>query len=111
MAIEEITVDELEAVLATGARLVDVRESDEFEEFRVPGAIHVPLGNVPEQLDAFDGDGPTYVICLAGGRSMRACEYVAEATGRYVINVAGGSRAWVESGRAVDTGAVETGAS
>ncbi|HUF97062.1 MAG TPA: rhodanese-like domain-containing protein [Ilumatobacter sp.] len=104
MAIAEITVDELEAELANGARLIDVREVDEYEEFRVPGAVHVPLGSVPEQLEAFDGDGPTYVICLSGARSMRACEYVAEATGRHVINVAGGSRAWVESGRAVETG-------
>lgn len=104
MAISEISVDELESVLANGARLIDVRETDEYEEFRVPSAVHVPLAEVPEHLDAFAGDGPTYVICLAGGRSMRACEYVAEASGQQVINVAGGSRAWVESGRAVEHG-------
>jgi rhodanese-related sulfurtransferase len=105
MAIEEITVDELESVLADGARLIDVREADEFEEFRVPGAIHVPLGTVPERLDAFAGDGPTYVICLAGGRSMRACEFVNDASGQHVVNIAGGSRAWAQSGRPLETGA------
>lgn len=105
MAIEEITVDELDTLLANGARLIDVREADEFQGFRVPGAVHVPLGTVPQQLEAFAGDGPTYVICLAGGRSMRACEFVSDASGQHVINVAGGSRAWVESGRPVETGA------
>ena len=105
MAIEEITVDELESALASGARLIDVREADEFEEFRVPGAVHVPLRTVADQLEAFAGDGPTYVICLSGGRSMRACEFVADASGQHVINVAGGSRAWAESGRPVETGA------
>ncbi len=105
MTIEEITVDELETALAGGARLIDVREQDEYDEFRVPGAIHVPLATVPDHLDAFAGDGPTYVICLGGGRSMRACEYVSEATGQHVVNIAGGSRAWLESGRAVENGA------
>ena len=106
MAIEEITVDELESVLVGGARLIDVRETNEFEDFRVPGALHVPLATVPDRLEAFAGDGPTYVICLAGGRSMRACEFVAAASGQHVVNVAGGSRAWAESGRPVETGTV-----
>jgi rhodanese-related sulfurtransferase len=105
MAIEEITVDDLETVLASGARLIDVREADEFEEFRVPGAVHVPLRTVPERLEAFAGEGPTYVICLSGGRSMRACEFVADVSGQHVINVAGGSRAWARSGRPIATGA------
>lgn len=104
MRIEEITVDELEAALAGGARLIDVREADEFERFRVPGAVHVPLSAVPQQVEEFVGDGPTYVICLGGGRSMRACEFVAEASEQHVVNVAGGSRAWVESGRPIETG-------
>ena len=105
MAIEEITVDQLESALTNGARLIDVREASEYQEFRVPGAVLVPLGTVPERLDAFAGDGPTYVICLAGSRSMRACEIVADASGQHVINVAGGSRAWAESGRPTETGA------
>ncbi len=105
MAIEEITVDELESVLANGARLIDVRETNEFQEFRVPGAVHVPLGTVLERIEEFAGDGPTYVICLSGGRSMRACEVVADVSGQHVINVAGGSRAWAESGRPIETGA------
>ncbi len=104
MRIEEITVDELETVLSSGARLIDVREADEFAQFRVPGAVHVPLSAVPQHVGEFEGDGPTYVICLGGGRSMRACEFVAGASQQHVVNVAGGSRAWVESGRPVETG-------
>jgi rhodanese-related sulfurtransferase len=104
MDIQEISVDELADVLDDGADLVDVREPHEFDQARVPGAQLVPLATVPEHLDVFAVDRPTYVICRSGARSMRACEFVA-AQGREVVNVAGGTLAWIESGRAADTGA------
>lgn len=104
MAIAEITVDELAERLAAGARLIDVREPSEYEEAHVPGAVLIPLGTVPDQIDAFRGDGPTYVICRSGARSMRACEFAAE-QGVDVVNVAGGTMAWVTSGRDYATGA------
>jgi rhodanese-related sulfurtransferase len=104
MAIPEITVDALAERLAEGSRLVDVREPDEYEAAHVPGARLVPLATVPDQLDAFRGDGPTYVICRSGARSMRACEYVAS-QGIDVVNVEGGTTAWLLSGREHATGA------
>lgn len=104
MTIPEITVGELADHLADGARLIDVREPHEYDDARVPGAQLVPLATVPDQVDAFRGDGPTYVICKSGGRSMKACEFVA-AQGVEAINVAGGTSAWIDSGREVESGA------
>jgi rhodanese-related sulfurtransferase len=104
MAIAEITVDELADRLASGARLIDVREPAEYDEAHVPGAVLVPLGAVPDRVDAFRGDGPAYVICRSGARSMKACELVAT-HGIHVVNVAGGTMAWVTSGRDYATGA------
>jgi len=101
--IQEITVDDLSTLLEAGARLVDVREPAEYEQARVPGAVLVPLGSVPGSLDEFAPDSVTYVICRSGARSMRACEFVA-AQGREVVNVAGGTLAWIQSGRPVDSG-------
>ncbi len=103
MAIQEITVDQLADRLADGACVVDVREPGEYDEAHVPGAVLVPLGTVPSRVEAFRGDGTTYVICKSGGRSMQACEFVA-AQGADVVNVAGGTMAWIESGRDVSTG-------
>ena len=103
MAIEEVTVDDLADRLAEGARLIDVREPDEFAEARVPGAVLVPLGSVPQNVDAFRGDGPTYVICRSGARSMQACEFVGD-QGVEAINVAGGTLAWIASGRDAASG-------
>lgn len=104
MAIAEISVEELAERLQEGARLIDVREPVEFDEAHVPGAVLVPLGSVPDRVDAFRGDGPTFVICRSGARSMRACEFVS-AEGVEVVNVAGGTLAWLESGREYATGA------
>jgi len=86
MAIPEVTVDELEAALAAGALVVDVRETDEYVEGHVPGAVHVPLTSVPDSADAFRSGGTTLVICRSGGRSMKACEFLSD-QGLDVINI------------------------
>jgi len=98
VAIAEISVDELEEQLTEGARLVDVRQPYEFDEMRVSGAVLVPLATLPDNVDAFRGDGPVYVICKTGSRSARACEFLAT-QGVEAINVAGGTLAWIRSGR------------
>lgn len=103
MAILEVGVDELEQALANGAHLVDVRQPDEYEEGHIPGAVLVPLGDVPDSLESFLPAGPNYLVCKSGGRSMRACEYLAD-RGFEVINVAGGTMAWQTSGRGTVTG-------
>ena len=98
MAITEISVDDLEEKLSEGARLIDVRLPYEFEEARVSGAVLVPLATVPDNVDAFRGDAPVYVICKTGARSARACEFLA-GHGIEAVNVAGGTLAWIRSGR------------
>lgn len=103
MSIREVTPAELETALAQGARIVDVRETDEYVGGHVAGAVHVALGTVPDNVEAFRGEGPVYVICMGGGRSMRACEFVSQ-HGIEAINVAGGTREWINSGRPVVTG-------
>jgi rhodanese-related sulfurtransferase len=103
MEVTQINVDELADLLASGnIVLVDVRETDEYEMGHVPGALLVPLGTVPDHLEAFSGS-PTYVICRSGARSQRACEFL-QTQGREVVNVAGGTLAWIDAGLEVETG-------
>ncbi len=99
----EIDVEQFADVLASGGRVIDVREPDEYERGHVPGAVLIPLGTVPDHLDAFVGDGPTYVICQVGARSRRACEFVDQQgiDGVTTVNIAGGTGAWIASGRDV----------
>jgi len=103
MSISEIGVAELETVLASGARLFDVRETNEYEEGHVPGAVHIALGTVPDRVLEFRGEGVTYVICRSGARSMKACEFLSE-QGLEVVNIAGGTLDWIAGGRAVVAG-------
>jgi rhodanese-related sulfurtransferase len=107
MAIPEISTDALAELMESGGgaavRLIDVREIDEYQSGHVPGAQLVVLGTVPDNVDRFRGDGPAYVICRSGGRSMRACEFLAE-QGIDVVNIDGGTMAWAMNGRDTVTG-------
>jgi rhodanese-related sulfurtransferase len=103
MSIPEITVDDLAPLLASGARVIDVREPAEYQEVHAVGAVLVPLGTVPDNVDAFRGDGTTYIICRSGARSLRACEFL-QPMGIDVVNVAGGTLAWVAADLPVAAG-------
>ena len=103
MTIKEVNVDELAEKLGSGAALVDVREPDEWFAARVPGVRLVPLQTVPDQVGVFAAAQPVYIICRSGARSMSAAEFL-ESQGVEAVNVAGGTNAWIESGREVETG-------
>jgi len=101
---KEINVEDLESVLAAGARLVDVREPDEYTSGHVPGALSVPLGQVPDRIaECCPTNETTYLICRSGARSANAGEFLAD-RGHDVVNVIGGTMAWIASGREVVEG-------
>lgn len=104
MSVREITIEELKIALSNGSAVIDVRESDEFESGHVPTAMHVPLGTVPNNVDAFRSDAEVYVVCQAGGRSMRACEFLHDQGVTNVVNVIGGTAGWIALGNPVTTG-------
>lgn len=80
------------------AQLIDVREPDEYTEVRAKGATNLPLSDFAVQADAINPDEDIYVICKSGGRSAQAAEYLEQARGwDNVINVEGGTTAWVEA--------------
>jgi len=101
--ITEISVDELASLLDSGAPVIDVRMPDEYEEAHVAGAVLVPLPELPERLGQIPDESRSYIICKMGGRSMKACEFLAT-QGYDVVNVAGGTQAWIESGRPIVSG-------
>jgi rhodanese-related sulfurtransferase len=98
VVIEEIDVDRLSALLEEGVVVIDVRMPDEYEQGHVPGAILIPLPELPERLGELPDEETGYVICHLGGRSMKACDFL-ETQGYAMVNVAGGTQAWIESGR------------
>lgn len=77
-------------------RLIDVRESDEYETARIPGAELLPLSQWPaiasEKLT--DREQPLLIHCHHGGRSARAADFLLRNGYTNVHNVAGGIDAW-----------------
>jgi rhodanese-related sulfurtransferase len=101
--VPEIDIDELARIRDSGIVLVDVREPDEFERSRVPGATLIPLADVPERVEEIPSGQRVYVICGSGPRSARAVDYL-NRQGYDTVNVAGGTKAWVEAGLPVEHG-------
>jgi rhodanese-related sulfurtransferase len=91
------------------AVLLDVREDDEWQRGHAPGAQHIPMGEVPARISEIDPEKPLYVVCHAGGRSLRVAQYL-QRNGYEPINVSGGMLAWAGAGRPVvtDSGASGT---
>jgi rhodanese-related sulfurtransferase len=103
MEVPEIDVTELARLRAGGVALIDVRQPDEYTAAHVPGATLVPLAMVPDNLDRVPTDGPVYVICAKGSRSLKAAEFY-RGQGIDAVNVAGGTTAWLDAGQPVSTG-------
>ena len=103
--IAEISVTELEKLIAAGSLVIDVREADEFAVGHVPSAISIPLSTLQDRVDEFRHQGTVYVICQVGGRSMRACQYLADFDINNLVNIAGGTTGWIALGNDVVTGA------
>src|SRR5262245_27701952 len=88
--------------------VLDVRTPAEFEAAHVGLARNVPL----ERFDAAavltahapKSGEPLYVICQAGGRGRQACEKLALAGCANVVNVEGGTSAWIAAGLPVVRG-------
>ncbi|MEU7763607.1 rhodanese-like domain-containing protein [Nocardia sp. NPDC049190] len=78
--------------------LLDVREDDEWQLGHAPGAIHIPMVDVPARLDELAYDADLYVICRQGGRSLQVVEYLTH-VGYDAIQVRGGMVAWQQAGR------------
>ncbi|MCC3316605.1 rhodanese-like domain-containing protein [Nocardia africana] len=83
---------------APSAILLDVRETDEWQLGHAPGALHIPMIDVPARLDELDYDADIYVVCRQGGRSIEVAKYLAY-VGFEAYQVVGGMVAWQQAGR------------
>lgn len=95
MTVQEITAKQLQQKLAAGEKLniIDVREADETAAGMIPGAKHIPLGQIPDRLRELNKNELYYIICRSGGRSGKACQFL-NAHGYKAVNIAGGMLEW-----------------
>ena len=76
--------------------LIDVREPHEHEINRIPGALLIPLRDLPARINELDTADEIVVHCLMGGRSAEACEFLRASGFAKVRNLHGGIRAWID---------------
>ncbi len=100
--IREETAQEAALRLSAETRpaLVDVRERDEYEQGFIPGAVHIPRGNLESRIEAQVPDRATPVIiyCASGLRSAYAAKTLAELGYTDVVSLAGGFSGWKQNG-------------
>ena len=98
MPVPEISVSDAKRLLdgPQPPRLIDVRESDEYEIAHIAGAELLPLSQWPALAAEKLGDPtqPLLIHCHHGGRSGRAAEFLIRSGYTDVTNLAGGIDAW-----------------
>ncbi len=84
-----------------GTVVLDVREPDEYEQGAIPGAIHIPRGNLESQVEAkvADRGAEVVVYCAGGVRSAFAAETLQQLGYSNVVSMAGGFNKWKNEGR------------
>ena len=94
--LREVTAVELKRQLDSGRPLVllDVREPEELRLAHLPGALHIPMGEVPGRLHELDPDAEIVVFCHHGIRSAHVAQFLAQREFEHVVNLAGGIDAW-----------------
>ena len=93
----DMTPKQLRDHLATAGNaplLLDVREPWEFRICSIDGSQLIPMGQLPNALNALDPNRETVVICHHGIRSRQVAMYLDYQGFRNVINLAGGVDAW-----------------
>ncbi|EPZ37828.1 MULTISPECIES: rhodanese-like domain-containing protein [Anoxybacillus] len=92
---KHISPQELEQQLKEGRALsiIDVREYEEVAHGKIPGARHIPLGQLLERMNEFDKNEEHILVCRSGNRSGMACQLL-ESYGYQVVNMTGGMLEW-----------------
>ena len=104
--VPQISVDELDSLIRKENQLqvIDVRRPPEYESGHVPRALHAPLSNLESTAGglSLDRSKPTAVICAGGYRSSAATSILQTHGFSNLLNVTGGTSAWINAGYPVE---------
>ena len=93
----DITPQQTAEKLGGDTQIVDVREAAELADGMIPGARHIPLGDLGARLDELDRSRPVIAVCRSGRRSAAAADQLA-AAGYSAQAMVGGMLAWQSAG-------------
>ena len=103
--VKQITVPEVMQML-TGDHpptLLDVRDLQEVNLGKIPGAVHISRGNLETKVEAvIPRDANVVIYCASGNRSAFAADTMQQMGYKTVASMAGGFRGWAEAGGDVE---------
>ena len=79
--------------------LIDVREDDEWTAGHAPGAVHLPMMELPRRLTEIPTEGNVVIVCRSGHRSAEVVGYLLGRGFGQVRNLADGMIGWAAAGR------------
>ena len=102
--IKEVTVAEATERMKSGAALIDVREDNEWSEGHAAGAVHMGRGVIERDIVQQFPDKSAELILYCGGgfRSALAADSLQKMGYTNVHSMAGGWKAWKDSGAPVE---------
>lgn len=89
-------VPHIEALLASGATVLDVRGKKEIEKVPLPSTIQIPLPELRKRISEVPNDRPIYVSCMIGLRGHIASR-ILQQNGIDAINIGGGAKLYTQS--------------
>lgn len=103
--IREVTPSDVQQMLAANANAIylDVREPNEWNLGRIPGAMHIPRGTLETKVEGMVDRGAKVVIyCAGGNRSALAADTMQQMGYTDVCSMSGGWREWMMTGGPVE---------
>ena len=101
---ETVSVEDADSLRASGAQVVDVRETVEWRRGHVPGALHIPVHAIGRRGPAeLDPGRAVVLLCASGHRSTVAARSLTKLGFAEVYDVHGGMIAWRRKGLPVES--------
>lgn len=94
MPVTEHPVNDYATVVDATTQFIDVREPVEVAQGTLPGAVNIPLADIPARAADLDRGRRVVLLCRSGNRSGQAAEYLIGVGFADVVNLVGGMLAY-----------------
>ena len=92
--VENVDAAGVQSAIDAGAQIIDVRTAGEYQLGHIPGAVNVPVDQVPGAAESWDKNATYVVYCATGSRSASAVATMQSMGFLDIKHFAAGIQAW-----------------